>query len=294
MAARLIDVHPHIISKDTAKYPIDPIQGRRSPWSASRPRSFEELVAEMDDAGVDKACIVHSSTTYGTDPSYLADVIEANPGRFTGCFSMDVLAPDAEVVFRRWVGRGLTGIRLYTAGAHFDAQTSQLSDPRSFPVWEAAIELGVTITTQLRPEGLPQLLEMLSRFPEATVLVDNTLKPNYQEGPPYHGSEHVFMLERYPNVHLKVITNGIRASYEGAGRPETFYPRLVSVFGAERLAWGSNFPASVGTLAEHIAEARAALSCLGEPDQDWIFAKTAERLYPVLAERVEARGVAVT
>ena len=38
-----------------------------------------QLVAEMDDAGVAKAAIVHSSTTYGNDNSYVADSVAAQP-----------------------------------------------------------------------------------------------------------------------------------------------------------------------------------------------------------------------
>ena len=37
MASKIIDVHPHIISNDDAKYPITPLGGKRSKWSAERP-----------------------------------------------------------------------------------------------------------------------------------------------------------------------------------------------------------------------------------------------------------------
>ncbi len=67
MASKIIDIHPHIISKDEKKYPITPIGGKRSVWSAERPIDFENLIASMNASGVDKAAIVHSSTTYGYD-----------------------------------------------------------------------------------------------------------------------------------------------------------------------------------------------------------------------------------
>lgn len=279
----LIDVHPHIISTDTTRYPIAPLHGIRSGWSENRPKTFEQLVAEMDAAGVDKACIVHSSTTYGFDPSYLADIIDANPDRFAGVFSMDVMAPDSAKVFRKWVGRGLSGIRLFTAGSTTGVQSDALADPRSFAVWEAAGELEIPVTVQMRPQGLHQLLSMVKRFPEVTVLVDNTMRPIYAEGPPYYGSEHVFVMAQYENVHLKIITNGILAVNDGRGSAETFYPRLVAEFGANRLTWGSNFPASEGSLAELVAKARTTLGCLSSEDQSWIFARTARRLFPKLA-----------
>jgi predicted TIM-barrel fold metal-dependent hydrolase len=58
----------------------------------------------------------------------------------------------------------------------------------------------------------------------------------------------------------------------------------VSAFGARRLAWGSNYPASEGSLADLLALARRTLACLPQGDQDWIFYKTAQTLYPVLAD----------
>ena len=47
----------------------------------------------MDAAGVQKAAIVQASTCYGHDNSYVADAVAAHPKRFTGVFSVDVLAP---------------------------------------------------------------------------------------------------------------------------------------------------------------------------------------------------------
>ena len=47
MASKIIDVHPHIISNDDKKYPITPIGGKRSKWSAERPITFEQMVAAM-------------------------------------------------------------------------------------------------------------------------------------------------------------------------------------------------------------------------------------------------------
>jgi predicted TIM-barrel fold metal-dependent hydrolase len=60
---------------------------------------------------------------------------------------------------------------------------------------------------------------------------------------------------------------------------------VVAEFGANRLAWGSNFPASEGTLPQLLKEAKAALSCLSSADQEWIFSRTAQVLYPTLADK---------
>ena len=48
--------------------------------------------------------------------------------------------------------------------------------------------------------------------------------------------------------------------------------------------WGSNYPTSEGTLIANLEKARAGLSSLSEEDRDWIFGKTAQVLYPQLAD----------
>ena len=73
----IVDIHPHIVSPDTKKYPLDPLGGTQSTWSTERPTTYDDLLRAMDDAGVAKAAIVHSSTAYGYDNSYVADAVKA-------------------------------------------------------------------------------------------------------------------------------------------------------------------------------------------------------------------------
>ena len=73
MASKVIDIHPHIISPDTARYPQQPAFGIKSKWAAEHALTIEGLIEAMNGAGVDKAAIVHASTCYGYDCSYLAD-----------------------------------------------------------------------------------------------------------------------------------------------------------------------------------------------------------------------------
>jgi predicted TIM-barrel fold metal-dependent hydrolase len=63
-----------------------------------------------------------------------------------------------------------------------------------------------------------------------------------------------------------------------------FMSKLVQEFGADRIAWGSNWPNSPGTLKQHVATAKAALSSLSEAERDAILGGTALRLYPALRD----------
>src|SRR4030088_1031853 len=126
----VIDIHPHIIANDPKRYPLAPLGGHQSGWSRTRPVSTPQMIAAMDKAGVTKSALVQASTCYGHDNSYVADAVAAHPDRFTGVFSVDVLAADAPERMRHWLSRGLTGMRLFTIGSTMPDQASWLAAPQ--------------------------------------------------------------------------------------------------------------------------------------------------------------------
>jgi len=284
MPAKTIDIHPHVIADDEARYPRSPLGGHQSEWSRTRPVSTAAMIAAMDKAGVEKSALVQASTCYGYDNSYVADAVAAHPARFTGVFSVDVLAPDAVERMRYWRGRGLTGLRLFTFGSTMHAQADWIDDPRAFPAWRAADELGLPICMQMSAAALPALVAMVKRFPAVKVVLDHLARPVLSDGPPYAAAASLFALAQNPSVHLKVTPRIFADCRDGKATPETFFGKLVGAFGASRIAWGSNFPASEGTLAELLAFARSSLAFLPQADRDWIFAGTAQSLYPALAD----------
>ncbi len=280
----IIDIHPHIIADDAKRYPLAPLGGHQSGWSQTRPVTTEQMIAAMNKAGVDKAAIVQASTCYGHDNSYVADAVAAHPDRFTGVFSADVLAADAPEKMRYWLGKGLTGMRLFTIGSTMPDQASWLDDPKTYPAWEAAGDLGLSICLQMSPKAFSQMIKMAERFPKVKIILDHMARPVMEDGPPYAAADSLFDLAKYQNVYLKLTPRSFIESRNGKATPETFFPKLVSIFGAQRLAWGSNYPSSEGSLPELYKLATDSLTCLTQSDRDWIFGKTAQSLYPVLAK----------
>ncbi|WP_342593151.1 amidohydrolase family protein [Ramlibacter agri] len=283
-----MDIHPHIISTDTSTYPRAPLFGNQSTWSQERPTTPEQLLQAMDDAGVAKAAIVQASTCYGFDNSYVADAVARYPERFTGVFSVDMVAADAAERIHHWVGRKLTGLRLFTSGSTIVGQAPGLADPRSFAAWDCAVGLGLPVVVQMRTQGMPELQVLLQRYPGATIIIDHMFNAPLDAGPPYAAAEPLFRLVDHPNVYLKLTSVIVRNSHKGLATPESFFRRVVSEFGASRIAWGSNFPATPGSMPELLQEARSALAWASAEDQAWIFGGTAEKLYPALRTEVNA------
>jgi L-fuconolactonase len=284
MASNYVDIHPHVISDDEGLYPPAPLFGKRSDWSQERPSTVHTLIAQMDAAGVDKAAVVHSSTTYGFDNSYVVDACNAYPDRLIAVGSVDVLAPDAVATIRQWVDRGLAGLRVFTGGSTKEFDPSELDDARAYPAWELLGELGLTMCIQTGPVGLPAVVALARRFSNVPIILDHLGRPDVTDGAPYAAAQSLFDIAPIESIYLKLTPRIMGDVKKGGASPESFFPKLVDIFGAQRLAWGSNYPTSEGTLAEIKATAQDRLSCLSEEDRSWIFAKTAQSLYPRLAD----------
>jgi len=292
MKRKVVDIHPHIISPDIVRYPRAPLFGKPSAWSLERPASLERLIAEMDVAGVAKAAIVHASTCYGYDNRYVADAVAQYPRRFTGVFSVDMQAADAPARIRYWAGRKLTGLRLFTAGSTIEGQAPGLGDPASFPAWDCAAELGLPVCVQMRMAGIAQLRGLLARYPRLPIVIDHFLAMPQGDGPPYDSARELFALAGHDNVHLKLTPAVVARARQGGADPESFFRLAFSAFGAQRVAWGSNFPASAGSLAQILADSEAALAWARSEELDWVFHRTAGQLYPALRDDYDRKELA--
>jgi predicted TIM-barrel fold metal-dependent hydrolase len=126
---------------------------------------------------------------------------------------------------------------------------------------------------------------VLRRFPRLRVVLDHLARPVQEDGPPYKAADSLWRLAAFPGVFAKVTERNFVGAGVGKATPETFFGRLVSEYGASRITWGSNFPASERSLPNLVALAQDALAFLPESDREWIFSRTAQTLYPALAER---------
>jgi predicted TIM-barrel fold metal-dependent hydrolase len=285
MNCKIIDIHPHIISPDQNKYPPSPLFGVQSKWSAERPTSIEDMIRAMDDADVSKSAIVHASTCYGYNCSYLADSLARFPTRFTGVGCVDALAPDNVERAQHWIDRGFTGFRIFSGGSTTDGFDTQIfTDPRSFPFWELIDDKRLSVSLQTSFVGLPAAAFLAKKFPNAKVLLDHMGRPPTQEGVPYAASSALMELAQYPNIYLKLTTYSLEQMHGGKASPETFLQHVIKAFSAKRIAWGSNFPASPGHLRDHVATVRKHITVLSEDDQSWILGRTAQEIYPALKD----------
>jgi L-fuconolactonase len=280
----VIDIHPHAISHDQKAYPFQPVGGKMSVWAEERPLDGDELAAAMTGAGIRRAVIVHASTAYGYDNSYVADVIDAHKDRFRFVGAIDVMAADAAAKCEYWVReRGMAGFRIFASGSTMDENSGGwLADPKTFPAWEAASRLNIPVCVQSRAKNFPMLEALLKRFPDVSVVLDHFAHPDVSDGPPYRNAQSFFEMAVYPNLHLKVTERNFADLHRGKADTRSFMEKTVAAYGSDRIAWGSNFPASDGTLIELRDMGLRELAFLPEADRENIFCNTALSLYPAL------------
>jgi predicted TIM-barrel fold metal-dependent hydrolase len=274
----IIDTHVHIVAPDQHRYPRK-LAPANSAWVTDMPG--ETMLDLMDEVGIDRAMLVQAHSAYEYDNNYIADFALKRPQRFVSVCIVDPTRPDAPEQLTYWVKeRGVRGLRLFPA-AERDPQW--LDDQRTFPLWERAAAMDIPVCVCLRFRQLPRLCIVIKRYPQVRVALDHLGSPRLEDGPPFEKAAPLFDLVKLPNVYLKFSTVNLYAAAMGKSTPEAFFGRLLNVFGARRMMWGSNFPnTNDRSLKEQLGLALDKLSFLPEADHRWLFADTARSLWPML------------
>jgi L-fuconolactonase len=272
----IVDTHVHIVAEDRKKYPS---KADAPAWPLT---TAEMLLSMMDANGIDRALLVQTYFTYGTDNGYVADSAVAHPDRFLGVCVLDPLAPDAPDQLSALYERGrVRGIRLMN-----DRKKNVISidDPKTFPLWERIAALKIPVCMAALIEDIPLVRVPAERFPQVPIALDH-LWGLKVESPKFEMIQPFLDLARHPNIYVKTAPNNSVAVREVKGDTQAFYQRIVDAFGAKRIMWGSNYPAhtqAYGGIKERLALGRADLGFLSADEQKWIFGETALTLWPEL------------
>lgn len=272
----LVDTHVHVIAADHTRYPLKPFGGRLGEWVEEHPVTAEQMLAATQAEGVDHAVLVAAGSAYGTDNSYMADSAAAHPANFSSACIIDMQAPDAADTLEYWVKqRGMRGMRLFTTP---DPEAPWLDSPATYPVWQRAEALGIPINAQVAARLIPRLHTMIERFPGVTVALDHL--GNAIRGDSATVPQTLLDLAALPNAYLKWSCVNLDAAAQAGVEFRRLFEPLLERFGANRLLWGSNYPATnhspYGDLVQAALDATAFVS---EADRDLLFGGGALKLY---------------
>jgi len=270
----IIDTHTHVVSSDKTKHPLDP--GARG-WSTEVSNDVENLIKEMDAAGVECATLVQPNGTYGLDNTYQCDSAKLYAPRTVSVGILDPASDDAADKLSYWTNEhGMIGVRLQSQ--------AEPDDPRCDAIWQRAEEMGVPIS--IGGGGQPGKVDAMRNIGgrHSNVL----FAPDHFAG--WSGSDDkaamttaLEELAKLPNAHLRYSSTSL-GPYAGLSDQEKeLFRRVIEAFTPQRMMWGSNFPSSRdGGYIGQVQLGQTALPWLSDDDLDWMLGKSAHKFWPML------------
>ena len=274
----LVDAHTHVACGDDDRFPFSPA-GVASDWWHDGGGTADELVATLDEHGVDRAVVVQAIGAYGHDGRCALASAAEHPARLALVGSVELAGDDPAAGLAELAravadsGVHLAGVRLFGVGHD---EPLWLADGRAGSVWDAAAELGVVLVPTVFARHLPALAAVIERRPEVPVALDHCAFPDMGDG----GEAAVLRLADLPEVHLKVTSYVLEMAERDEEDPVGVVERLASAFGADRLCWGSDHPQDQRrAYAGKVELAHRALRTLDAAERDAVLAGTALRLF---------------
>ncbi|HYF06643.1 MAG TPA: amidohydrolase family protein [Acetobacteraceae bacterium] len=206
--------------------------------------SLEEMIARMDEAGIERAFLVAAKVgekwhpaCYHVPYELVAEAVRQYPHRFSGLAGLDPT-------------EGMEGVRALERavrdhgfiGAHFYPHWFELppDHARWYPFYAKCCELGVPVQLQVgqsliydlrlprRSVGRPITLDAVAcDFPELTIL-------GIHIGIPWH-DEMIAMAWKHPNVFI------VADAHSPKYWPESFV-RYIDTIGRDKVLFGTDFP----------------------------------------------------
>lgn len=279
----MLDTHAHLISDDPDTYPPATSGGQVPHKDLASPLTAESLLASLDRAGVRHALLVQRGSLYGFDNRYVCDSARRYPQRLAAVCSIDASAADPASTVRYWVReRGAVGIRLMELTKGSDLAWLDCAPP--YPVWRAAEALGIPVCVHLFPwnrrAGLEALRQILGELPRVRVVIDHFSNMNVQAGAPDFGVDApLSALAEFASVSLKFTTIPLGRLDAAGIDAAPILARVIALFGAERVMWGSDVGQSQGTYEYMVDLAKRAVRDLTASQQEWVLARAGSSVY---------------
>ena len=276
----IVDTHVHVWEIDPPKYPVGPTAPN---WKSlpDEPGTVDELLAEMDQHGVDWTVLVQTSWSTW-DNGYIADSVGRFPDRCVGHGLIDPQDPQNADQVRYWMrDRGLVGFRLHPM---YYPDEKILLTRENGPMWEEMVARDAIIQFHLRAEFADQVDSIAAQYPHLQLILDHMGYP--QLGADEAAFDPIVDLARHDNVYLKLS--------DVAGRSAQDYPyedvfpliqRLLSAFGAGRMVWGTGYPGhhrvkhNWPDLEQELRLIREGLPFLTAGEREQILGGTAARIW---------------
>jgi predicted TIM-barrel fold metal-dependent hydrolase len=276
----VVDTHTHVWLPPSEDHPwINPrVMGDVAEYGAGALYGGGDLLADVEDAGVDSAVVVNFALTDVRDNNATIRAVEEHDD-LHGIVTLDEFADDAPERLREYMSvDGILGLRLGALCPHdrmwmaFDPSVTWLADLKDHdPFWDAVRETDAVVQVLVHDSQLDQALSVVEAHPEVTYLFDHYAMTD-PEVPPEEPPFATFAELADYDVGVKVSETPHRSNegfpYEDVHDHVRWF---VETFGRERVIWGSDYPnvSDVATYEESLGWLDH-VAALSEADREWI------------------------
>lgn len=264
----IVDSQVHLWAADTPERPWP--KGTRPHRPV--PLGPEQMLREMDAAGVDRVVIVPPLWEGRRNDLALA-AAQAHPDRFAVMGRLDPAAPGSRGTLKIWRQQpGMLGLRLSFRGSAF---SPLLTEGHCEWIWGEAEKAGVPIYV-LVPHRLVHVIgDVAQRYPRLKIVMDHlSLTGLKKDEEAFREFDKLLPIAKRPNVAAKVSALPFFSTDKYPYRSLHGYIRQAyDAFGPRRLFWGTDLSRSPIPYRQHVTMFTEEIPWLGNEDKEWIMGR---------------------
>lgn len=264
----IVDAQVHIWGANTPE----------RPWPARLeahrdvPIGKDELLREMDAAGVDRVIIVPPSWEGDRNDLALA-AAAAHPDRFAVMGRLDTEAPDARERVRAWLDqRGMLGLRFTF---HAPMLLPPLTEGRMDWVWAEAERRRIPVMALVSHAHVHLIDRIAERHPGLRLVMDHlALTRNKYDEEAFRDLDNLLALAKRANVAVKAsaLPCYTRDAYPYR-RLHPYLRRVYDAFGPKRMFWGTDLSRLPCSYRQGITMFTEEIPWLTDEDKRWIMGR---------------------
>jgi predicted TIM-barrel fold metal-dependent hydrolase len=264
---RIVDAQVHVWAAHTRERPWP---GRETKPHRPEPLGAEELLEEMDEAGIERAIIVPPSWEGDRNDLGLA-AAQAYPSRFAVMGRLALETPDPGLVARWKQQPGMLGARFTF---HTTAQKPWLTDGTAEWLWAAAERAQMPLMIHV-PGSLDKVPAIAAKHPDLRLVIDHLGRFSHaRDAAGFADLPLLLALAKHPNVAVKASALPCYSSepypYKGL---HPIIRQVFDAFGPQRMFWGTDISRLPCSYRQAVTMVTDELPFLSADDKEWVMGK---------------------
>ncbi len=265
----IVDAQVHIWGPDTPQRPWAPEGANQAHRPV--PLGKDELLGEMDAAGVNRVVIVPPSGE-GDRHDLALEAARLHPDRFAVMGRLPIEQPESRTLVENWRQQpGMLGVRLTF---HRGQYRAWLTDGTADWFWAAAERAGVP-TMVFAPGQVPKIGEIAEHHPGLRLVLDHlALSTEIRDAALGPALEPILAAARHPNIAVKATA---MPCYVTEPYPfpslHQYVRRVVDAYGPQRVFWGTDLTRLSCPYRQAVTLFTEELDFLADEDKEWIMGR---------------------